>query len=727
MAAGLETFDCLEPGKLPDEIGRLGPYRVLAPIGRGGMGQVFRAEDTRLERVVALKVMHKRYSTMPNGGKRFIYEARSMAAVKHDNVATIYEVGEHEGTPFLAMEMLKGHTLEAITQPHGRVAFSLIFEYAVQIARGLAAAHARGIVHRDIKPANIWVEEPGGRVKILDFGLALASKPSDFLPGRGTVVGTPGYLSPEQAQSDPLDDRCDLYSVGVVLYELCCGCLPFVAATIPEQLLKIISHAPRRPDEIVEDLPKPYADLIMRLLAKEPRDRIRSAVALEELLVLTNQAVHNKSRAAMQIVTAVPATSSPSTAAATSKSNPGKSNHSKSSNNKPNHKQQNRVLWIAASSISATLLFFFGSWILTSQKQIANKPLVTKPVTQEPVVQDASLKPLQLKDVLAGSPSVTVGQQAKFKMQLTNTAVDGKTDPRLINSHAKVVAQVSTFLQRAGDDKFAGPEFPKRLKVKEIPAFKKSNVIEISFGTAGLRPGDYEVFFELQSPRGGLISKASTRFSVIENLSPGDPLGFDVLRTGRGRGADTFVTKGADADFGGSPFTATHNHKTGDTVFVQHAYLRFDLKALAESNPTIDAKSEIDSVVLLLSVDNDGLQSNSTVNAYGVPADFKQDWSEKGDQHLTWATSPSANQIESLPFLGKVEFDNTNGAQEKQPDQIRIVGSALSDYVRQASEIVTILLVRKNDGEKETRFNSREGNAERAPALAIRYKPKVSK
>ncbi len=722
MAAAVETFDCLEPGKLPDEIGRLGPYRVLAPIGRGGMGQVFRAEDTRLERVVALKVMHKRYSTMPNGGKRFIYEARSMAAVKHDNVATIYEVGEHEGTPFLAMEMLKGHTLEAITQPHRRVAFSLIFEYAVQIARGLAAAHARGIVHRDIKPANIWVEEPGGRVKILDFGLALASKPSDFLPGRGTVVGTPGYLSPEQAQSDPLDDRCDLYSVGVVLYELCCGCLPFVAATIPEQLLKIISHAPRRPDEIVEDLPKPYADLIMRLLAKEPRDRIRSAVALEELLVVTNQAVHNKSRAAMQIVTAVPATSSPSITASTSKSSNDKSNNSKS-----NTKQPNKVLWIAASTISATLLFFCGSWMLSRQKQIANKPVVTKPVTQDPVVQDASLKPLQLKDVLAGSPSVTVGQQARFKMQLTNTAVDGKTDPRVVNSRAKVVAQVRTFLQRAGDAKFAAPAFPKKLTIAQIPAIRSSNVIEIPFGTAGLLPGDYEVFFELQSPRGGLISNASTRFSVIENLSTADLLGFDVLRTGRGRGSDTFVTKGADDDFGGRSFTATHNHKTGDTEFVQHAYLRFDLKALAESNPTIDAKSEIDSVVLLLSVDNDGLQSNSTVNAYGVPADFKQDWAEKGDQHLTWATSPSANQIESLPFLGQVAFDNSNGAQEKQPDQIRIVGSALSDYVRQANEVVTILLVRKSGGEKETRFNSREGNAERAPALAIRYKPKLSK
>ena len=123
---------------------------------------------------------------------------------------------------------------------------------------------------------------------------------------------------------------------------------------------------------------------------------------------------------------------------------------------------------------------------------------------------------------------------------------------------------------------------------------------------------------------------------------------------------------------------------------------------------------------------NDGLRWKATINAYGVPADFQQDWVENGEQHLTWATSPSAKQVESLPFLGQTEFDNTNGAQEKQLDQIRIFGTALDDYVRQATENVTILLVRQSSGEKETRFDSREGNAERAPALAIRSKPRLS-
>ena len=712
MSAGVETFDYLQPAQLPDEIGRLGPYRVLSALGRGGMGQVFRAEDTRLERVVALKVMHKRYATTPGSRKRFIYEARSMAAVKHDNVVTVYEVGEHAGTPFLAMELLKGHTFEAIIKPNQPVPFNQIFDYAIQISRGLAAAHARGIVHRDIKPANIWIEEPGGRVKILDFGLALAGGPIDGLPGRGTVVGTPGYLSPEQAQSDPLDDRCDLYSVGVVLYELCCGRPPFVATTISEQLIKVIAHVPERPDGIATDLPRPYADLIMRLLAKEPRDRVRSAVALEELLESSKKKVHNDSHAAMQIVTAVPTASGASSGSAKSS---------------VNGKQPSRMIWIVATAISATVLLAGGFWFLAQPNRIATKPMVTKPTTvQSAVVTDASLKPLHLKSVLAGSQSVPVGQPARFKIQLVNTATDGKSDPRVINARAKVVAHVKTFLKQDGGEKRAAPVFPKKLSIAQIPGLGLSSTIEIPFSTAGMAPGEYEVTFELQSPAGGLVGAESTRFSVVENLASADLIGFDILRTGRGRGADTFVDKDSADDMGGSAFVATHKHKLPGRELLQHSYLRFDLKALSELNPSVVGSSMIDRVVLLLSVRDGGLRWKATINAYGVPADFQQDWVEKGEQHLAWATSPSAKNVESLPFLGQADFDNTNGEQEKQTDQIRVFGTALDDYVRQASENVTILLVRQSSGETETRFDSREGNAERAPALAIRSKPKLS-
>ena len=169
MATNDTTYSFLTEPKDPNELGMLGPYRVIDELGRGGMGFVFRAEDTRLRRSVALKVMNEKIAATKHSRTRFISEARAMAAVDHDNVATIFEVGEKNGTPFMAMEMLQGETLEAYKTKKQRPGFEEVIEIATQIARGLSAAHAKGIVHRDIKPANIWIESGSGRVKNTRF------------------------------------------------------------------------------------------------------------------------------------------------------------------------------------------------------------------------------------------------------------------------------------------------------------------------------------------------------------------------------------------------------------------------------------------------------------------------------------------------------------------------------------------------------------------------------
>ena len=275
------SYDFLAPPTHDGDLGMLGHYRVISELGRGGMGFVFRAEDVKLKRAVALKVMNQRIAAVPFSRKRFLSEARSMAAVHHDNVVTIFEVGESKGTPFMAMEMLAGRTLEHFNKANPSVDFRTIIAFATQVAKGLAAAHAKGIIHRDIKPANIWIVEGSDRVKILDFGLALASTPVDQLAGRGAVLGTPGYLSPEQARSDPMDDRSDLYSLGVVLYEMCTGKLPIQAKTVPGQLISILAHRPRPISELNPDIPRPLCDLIHKLLRKEPRSRVESAEALQ--------------------------------------------------------------------------------------------------------------------------------------------------------------------------------------------------------------------------------------------------------------------------------------------------------------------------------------------------------------------------------------------------------------------------------------------------------------
>jgi len=295
------THDFLKPPTEPGDLGVLSHYRVIDELGRGGMGFVFRAEDLKLKRPVALKVMNQRIAATPNSRRRFIHEARAMAAVHHDNVATIFEVGESNKTPFMAMEMLQGSTLEKFNKEEERLGFERIIDYARQISRGLAAAHERGIVHRDIKPANIWIEEGKERIKILDFGLALASTPVDHLAGRGAVIGTPGYLSPEQARSEPLDDRSDLYSLGVVLYELCTGQLPIQSKSVPGQLISILAHRPTPIQEINPDIPAPLCDLVHRLLRKEPRTRPSSAKTLLEQLDVVEQECHAKTEVAQAI------------------------------------------------------------------------------------------------------------------------------------------------------------------------------------------------------------------------------------------------------------------------------------------------------------------------------------------------------------------------------------------------------------------------------------------
>lgn len=284
MAAAKNSYEFLEPGETSDELGRLGHYRVLRELGRGGMGFVFQAEDVKLKRSVALKVMNQKIAATAGSRQRFISEARAMAAIRHDNVATIFEVGQRNDTPFMAMEMLAGETVEQFNRRGALPDFRDVIRYARQIAQGLQAAHQRGIVHRDIKPANIWIEAEIDRIKILDFGLALASTPVDSLAGRGSVIGTPGYLSPEQARTEPLDDRSDLYSLGAVLYEMCTGKLPIGAKSVHEQLIAILIQKPRPISDFNPDIPDPLCQLIGRLLKKEPRARIGSAGELIEQL-----------------------------------------------------------------------------------------------------------------------------------------------------------------------------------------------------------------------------------------------------------------------------------------------------------------------------------------------------------------------------------------------------------------------------------------------------------
>ncbi|VTT96709.1 serine threonine-protein kinase : Serine/threonine protein kinase (Fragment) OS=Rhodopirellula maiorica SM1 GN=RMSM_03539 PE=4 SV=1: Pkinase [Gemmataceae bacterium] len=277
-------FQFLAPPQQNDEIGRLGPYRVLGPLGYGGMGAVFRAEDPTLQREVALKVMLPEYAADPDAKARFLREARAQAKVHHEHIVAIFQVGEDRDIPYIAMPLLKGMTLQAALQANPRPPIQEVLRIGREIAEGLAAAHEQGLIHRDIKPANVWLEGKRLRVRILDFGIARITSsdgsPRTVLTGKGMVLGTPSYMSPEQARNLKLDARSDLFSLGVVMYEMCAGVLPFAGENVVELLTALAIETPRSPVEVNPAVPPALSALVMQLLAKKAAGRPPSAEAL---------------------------------------------------------------------------------------------------------------------------------------------------------------------------------------------------------------------------------------------------------------------------------------------------------------------------------------------------------------------------------------------------------------------------------------------------------------
>jgi serine/threonine protein kinase len=266
------------------------------------MGVVFRADDPHLGRTVALKVMLPAVAADGTARQRFLREAQAVAAIKHDHIVSVYAVGEDRGIPYLAMELLEGELLETKLQHDGKLPVSEVVLIGHQISLGLAAAHERGLIHRDIKPSNVWLESceaasggvangenPAGhhspvRVKILDFGLARIVGADAQITQQGAILGTPAYMAPEQADGKTLDPRCDLFSLGCILYRMTTGELPFRGIDVMSMLLAVATENPRPPREIDPLVPGSLSRLIIRMLAKKPHGRPPSALAVARAL-----------------------------------------------------------------------------------------------------------------------------------------------------------------------------------------------------------------------------------------------------------------------------------------------------------------------------------------------------------------------------------------------------------------------------------------------------------
>ncbi len=275
---------------------RLGPYVIVSALGAGGMGEVYRARDPRLNREVAIKVLPADRFTDEGRRRRFVQEAQAASALNHPHIVTIHEIEAHGDRDFIVMEFVRGKSLEALIPRQG-MRLSEALRVAIPVADALAAAHSRGIVHRDLKPANVMVGTDG-TVKVLDFGLAKLlstdSRPDDEtatqvvdagLSAPGMIAGTAAYMSPEQATGQPVDARSDIFSFGAMLYEMVTGQRAFAGTSMAETLASVIRAQPKNPSAVVSGVPADLEKIILRCLRKDPERRFHHAADVRVALL----------------------------------------------------------------------------------------------------------------------------------------------------------------------------------------------------------------------------------------------------------------------------------------------------------------------------------------------------------------------------------------------------------------------------------------------------------
>ncbi len=716
-------FAFLAPPLRADDLGTLGSYRVLDLLGRGGMGFVFRAEDTRLKRPVALKVMNEKIAATPNSRRRFIEEARSMAAVKHDNVATIYEVNEINGTLFMAMDLLTGGTLESLTKRDEPFGYHQVIHYGIEMARGLQAAHSQGIIHRDIKPANIWIEDKLDRVKILDFGLALAQVPVDQLAGRGSVIGTPQYLSPEQARSEALDNRTDLYSLGVVLYEMCTGKLPFLARTVPEQLILTLIRKPPLVSDVNPKIPAPLAMLIASLVEKEAWDRPASAAVLEQLFAKAAVECEAKSDVALTI------------------------NKLQEQLNRVNEKKTDsstvEIVEAIPVEVYADPLASVPPVVAGGQLRSAARPTAAvatrtfgrpKPVANPGGFQLPSYWPwiaagLTVLLFLVIVQFVFISSTGTPYAKNTVIVPDSESNyqPNAPTPPAPAVKPVPAQTPAPGFAPQPADSPAKQATPKKKPPGKKSNagsskpvadpIVPVETESAGdlstyaAKPSIEIAGDELAPPETEPDftppSESETQTPIIERVS---------RLTGDGNGADATVKRGGS----GQEQLGVANTlviQTRASAEIQHSYLRFDLKGVEKRLANV-AGAE-----LTLTIRSGRLPAGAVIRVYGVPEKYPDNWFESGPRSLRWSNSLSDAGLDTIPLIAEVTFQG-----DEPEGSVVIKDERMAEFLRELKEpVVTLVLAGGTPDNKPIHFVSREGDSEHAPRLDLDLLPEKNK
>lgn len=265
-----------------ESIRYLGSYRLIRQLGSGGMGLVYEAEEEATQQRFAIKVLRPTLVLDTDAKKRFFNEAQAMAVIGHQRIVPVVRLAEEGGIPYIVMPLLRGETLEQRMQHGPELSLEEIVRIGTEIAEGLEAAHRAGLIHRDVKPANVWLEDPSGSVRLLDLGIAREISNDPALTRTGIVLGTPAYMSPEQARGETLDFRSDLFSLGCILYQLATGVRPFTGPSPLNVLQQLDSYHPPRVTAKKPAVPTMLSNLIMELLAKAPKHRPDSATSVIE-------------------------------------------------------------------------------------------------------------------------------------------------------------------------------------------------------------------------------------------------------------------------------------------------------------------------------------------------------------------------------------------------------------------------------------------------------------
>ena len=351
-----------------------GRYRLEASIGTGGMAQVFRGQDTTLDRQVAIKILAPQFARDPSFVERFRREAQAAARLNHPNIVNVYDTGVDGDTNYIVMEHVEGRTLAEYLTRGGTLAPRKAAEIAEKVAEALAAAHAQGVIHRDIKPANIMVTREG-RVKVMDFGIARLVAGPDTVEQTAAVLGTAAYLSPEQAQGQTVDARSDLYSLGIVLYEMVTGKPPFTGDSAMAVAYKHVQETPPPPSSLNADVPPRLDAVVMRALAKNPANRYQTAGEFREDLmrVMAGQEVQATpllpaGAGATQVISRPPPT------AMLPPTEPG----------------EGRKVWMWVLIGALILLILGGGAYLLAQSLLGDEPKVTVPDVVDMPFEEAS-------------------------------------------------------------------------------------------------------------------------------------------------------------------------------------------------------------------------------------------------------------------------------------------------------------------------------------------------